>query len=449
MKQRLFQSGTCQARPGEHYTVKEPSGNEYHTFPDIKPLEIFRHCWIIERRPRPVVPIIEGLPLPSLGKGKDYIGRYLSSFFRPWTLLGDTERTALDDLFRECDQQQVPHLSLLGVVAGSDADTVDYEKAFRNYITHGVVSHHAAQLIQTFLLNTLCGIEDTTDDVGEADKSDLDEEIPALQMRTDEFRSLLARHESCKRVNDRQKAQRVQHWWANKSAATQLASARLQEGPVHTNAVKHIEAKKVQNDNDPAHHPYSGKTLPKAQLYPATAAEDLDVWLKKLSSRQDIKPTQQQQAFLSALCERIKTEASEETNPAIRKSTKEPMFDMIHGVPGCGKSQLIAWIRELFENVLRWEHGIQFVCLAIQNAMAAHIDGYTVHHWTGIPVGEKSMTTRNLHNFANKCMSVRFVLIDEISMVSAYMFGTIEQLMRKVPSRVEDYDSKWSYSQGA
>ena len=46
-------------------------------------------------------------------------------------------------------------------------------------------------------------------------------------------------------------------------------------------------------------------------------------------------------------------------------------------------------------------------------------------------------------------MSVRFVLIDEISMVSAYMFGTIEQLMRKVPSRVEDYDSKWSYSQGA
>ena len=37
------------------------------------------------------------------------------------------------------------------------------------------------------------------------------------------------------------------------------------------------------------------------------------------------------------------------------------------------------------EEGLGWEHGVQFVCLAFQNAMAAQINGHTVHHWSGIP----------------------------------------------------------------
>ena len=215
---------------------------------------------------------------------------------------------------------------------------------------------------------------------------------------------------------------------------------REQTGPtITTNVKEHIAAKKQSATESSGQHPYSGKTVPRATLYPATTSQDIDTWLKELASRKELRPTQKQMEFLKALCDRIKTEAQEESTATVRSDRgrqrgreREPMFDMIHGVPGCGKSQLIAWTQELFVNVLHWEHGVQFVCIAFQNAMAAHIDGFTIHHWTGIPVGEHSQTTASLHKFANKCMHVRFVLIDEISMVSAKLFSAIEVLMRKV-----------------
>ena len=78
---------------------------------------------------------------------------------------------------------------------------------------------------------------------------------------------------------------------------------------------------------------------------------------------------------------------------------------MFHGVPGAGKVQLLAWIRELFEEQLGWTHGIQFVFLAFQNSMAAHTNGSTIHHWSGIPANEEagSCLTRNNAQFATKC----------------------------------------------
>ena len=65
-------------------------------------------------------------------------------------------------------------------------------------------------------------------------------------------------------------------------------------------------------------------------------------------------------------------------------SSEDPLFDLVHGLPGTGKSEVIAWIRELFEVVLGWTHGTQFVCLAFQNATAANIRGNTTHSWAEI-----------------------------------------------------------------
>ena len=67
-----------------------------------------------------------------------------------------------------------------------------------------------------------------------------------------------------------------------------------------------------------------------------------------------------------------------------RQSEAEPLRDLVHGCPGTGKSCMIGWFRDLFENVLGWEHGVQFVCLSFQNTMAADINGFTIHHWGAI-----------------------------------------------------------------
>ena len=51
-----------------------------------------------------------------------------------------------------------------------------------------------------------------------------------------------------------------------------------------------------------------------------------------------------------------------------------------------------------------WTHGVQFVRLAFQNSMACQIDDCTLHHWSGIPVGETDGTalTKDAHKLATK-----------------------------------------------
>ena len=81
-----------------------------------------------------------------------------------------------------------------------------------------------------------------------------------------------------------------------------------------------------------------------------------------------------------------------------------------------------------------WTHGVQFVRLAFQNSMACQIDGCTLHHWSGIPVGETDGTalTKDAHKLATKRQSLRWVLIDEVSMISAQLVGVLDILIGKV-----------------
>ena len=81
-----------------------------------------------------------------------------------------------------------------------------------------------------------------------------------------------------------------------------------------------------------------------------------------------------------------------------------------------------------------WTHGVQFVRLVFQNSMAVQIDGCTLHHWSGIPVGETDGTalTKDAHKLATKRQSLRWVLIDEVSMISAQLVGVLDILSGKV-----------------
>ena len=67
------------------------------------------------------------------------------------------------------------------------------------------------------------------------------------------------------------------------------------------------------------------------------------------------------------------------------------------------------------------QHGVQFVCLAFQNVMAALVSGFTVHHWAGIPIGEAegTSTTKDANRLSTRCQCVCFIIIDEISVISA------------------------------
>ena len=63
--------------------------------------------------------------------------------------------------------------------------------------------------------------------------------------------------------------------------------------------------------------------------------------------------------------------------------------------------------------------------------MAANIDGFTVHHWAGIPVGEEEGTagTKDTAKMSTRCQCLRFIIIDEISMVSGGLQIVLESIV--------------------
>jgi hypothetical protein len=98
---------------------------------------------------------------------------------------------------------------------------------------------------------------------------------------------------------------------------------------------------------------------------------------------------------LQRVARRVSCEWFEERAATAATSTEDPMFELVHGHPGTGKSKVIEWQRELFEAVLGWQHGVQFVCLAFQNTMAGNIGGQTIHTWSGIPPQDNSTERRS------------------------------------------------------
>ena len=128
---------------------------------------------------------------------------------------------------------------------------------------------------------------------------------------------------------------------------------------------------------------------------------------------------------------RLKLEILEQQQQRINEHDKEPLFDIIHGLPGTGKSRVIQWMRRLMEEGLGWEHGVQFICLAFQNSMAAAIGGLTIHHWSGIPARSTEGNKGDKHRQSIKCQALMVIVLNELSMLSAELLGALQYVIQK------------------
>jgi hypothetical protein len=92
--------------------------------------------------------------------------------------------------------------------------------------------------------------------------------------------------------------------------------------------------------------------------------------------------------------------------------------------------------KELFEGVLKWDMGVNFQIVALQAVMAELLGGDTIHHACGIPV----FNGRECHDedlqthlaIAKRVLQWRWLIIDEISMVSAKLLAELDVKLRKV-----------------
>jgi hypothetical protein len=180
-----------------------------------------------------------------------------------------------------------------------------------------------------------------------------------------------------------------------------------------------------------------GRREPSASVYDCYEQGCADTWFEAL--RQSEKcPNPEQWAVLEDIRLRCELEASEASTDTINETSLEPTRMMIQGLPGAGKSQVIKWIREFFDQVLGWTHGSEYVCIASMNTMAALIGGFTIHSFGMVPVSQQHRDAKHqaswnkpeMNPMFERCQNLRWVLVDETSSASAEILAILARNLR-------------------
>ena len=96
---------------------------------------------------------------------------------------------------------------------------------------------------------------------------------------------------------------------------------------------------------------------------------------------------------------------------------------------------MVTLLRDLF-TVLGWEQGVHYQVVALQAVMAQLMGGDTIHHACGIPAFKKGTdddsARASQQSIAKRVLQWRWLIIDEISMVSARLLADVDMKLRSV-----------------
>ena len=112
----------------------------------------------------------------------------------------------------------------------------------------------------------------------------------------------------------------------------------------------------------------------------------------------------------------------------------EPLFRLIHGLPGSGKSKVLKWLRSYLVDVWHMTEEEDFVFLAPMNSMAAGIGGSTLHPWAEIKwmnqqgqviQPNRSSEGRDVPSLAVKNLKLRYLFFDEVEAAGAELLTEV------------------------
>ena len=186
----------------------------------------------------------------------------------------------------------------------------------------------------------------------------------------------------------------------------------------------------------PAQGSAASVVQPRADMLPKVKIT-WEQWKKDLFAGQK-PPTAEQWRVLEEIFKRGAVEQQELTHNSRKRSIIEPLRLLVQGLPGAGKSQVIQWIRSLFEDVLGYTHATEFICVASMNTMAALIGGMTLHTWGEIPRSDELSALKaakfrdkaDVSTMFVKCQNLRWILIDEGSSAGCENLGIMDAGMR-------------------
>jgi hypothetical protein len=166
-------------------------------------------------------------------------------------------------------------------------------------------------------------------------------------------------------------------------------------------------------------------------------------WLLALKLRKDIhgKPAikKAQVTVVEKVANRICLELSQ---AAAGKEIEEPLIWCMHGLPGTGKSKVLLLLKELFTEVCGWQMGLEYQMAALQAVMAQQLGGDTLHHACGLNrfAGKgndaNDAASQRQAKVAERVLQWRWLIIDEISMVSSALLAEVDVKLRDIVRRM-------------
>ena len=102
------------------------------------------------------------------------------------------------------------------------------------------------------------------------------------------------------------------------------------------------------------------------EIYKRNWQDSYKKWKKRLTEAKDEQgnsraPYKEQWELMLAIHERCVKESREEQQGKVNKDGQEPSRLFCHGLPGSGKTQVMKWMAEYFDEVWGWDAGRHYV----------------------------------------------------------------------------------------
>ena len=457
-----------------------------------------RNLWYMQRLDRPMIPAPADCPMPDKQKTAELKARVFSVYLRPWTLdraVATAEVPFITDLDvvpavsvqpfsaghihrrLRCKTSDVP-LPTKRRLRGKSSDVClaygsfahrSFADAWSWYVRGNVVSRTAARIITQFMAAS-CGVASHREEDGglsEDDAAKADEALPDNILPLSRVHAILDRMsagdcvkkqkapqqddvDACISDEDPDRAalqqsnnisdamQLTAKLWSRKASEWQLQKLDTSTGPFG-------DPKADQDHKARSSHKKNKTAKPRdhqAHAYRRWKESSVQDWLCALATDKE-PPTADMMKFLRRVADRCREEHRAFQRPAPATFDDEPVRDCLLGIPGAGKTACIKLMRRFFEECLQWEDGMHFQFLASQNTMAALLGGATLHSWGGIPVNLTDAMSKvhtkgadgDVDELYEKCLSMRWLVIDEISTVSTSLLGLLDSFLRRACMR--------------
>ena len=419
-------------QPGKHYRIKEQDASDRIYFPETSSQPHVRHRCYLQRRKRPCCPHFEHSPVPLYKiEHKERNARLTLTYFRAWTL---------DCAAASPNVRYVGHLRQPGET---------WIAALRMWLTHlpcQETKRHVGNFLSIYRVRP-SGVEE-----GNSDDSDVDEALivtPATLATAlrPTFRQTGARGKpgATTLVDDpalagyKRAVAEADAIWSPQSSISGASPRRSTTTSTRFNAASEADIqsalKKIRLRTKPTTTISVQEPGPAAcQTKMKDTIMQVDDFLQYVQSNSSCNA--EQLAFLRTVCARVQSEAcTGQDRGGDAEACTEPLRWALHGGPGTGKSYVLNLLRrELFEKRLGWKQGREFLVVAHQAVNAEPLDGDTIFKAFGLNFGgnDANVEAQRILDLANGAVQWRWLLIDEISLVSAEILARLEARCRQL-----------------